>query len=125
MVHGKVEERLFLVEVSSALSIFESKSLKSTIKVFSAYPLSKFSLSSGLQQINKRLNGFLLVVDKEISDLPVESLVLKLLLSVDIIEFNLHLLKVDLVDLDGILPPLPTKVLLVYCKESSVLSNFY
>ena len=115
MIHGKVEERLFLVEVSSALSVFESKSLKSTIKIFAAYPLSKFSLSFGLQQINERLNGFLLVVNKEISDLPVESLVLKLLLSVDIIEFNLHLLEVNLVDLDGILPPLPTQMLLVDC----------
>ena len=124
----ETEEGLLFVQVASALSVFQGEDCESVLHLTRAdlvfnqledaalFLLALFGLWSALE-LQEGLQGFLLVVDKFIFDVTVQSLGLQLLLPFLLVfsrRDQLHLLH-----LERVFAPLASQVLLAYGEEPS------
>lgn len=130
--HGQVVECLLFVQVASSFSKFNSEGAKDVVNSICTNQV-KHSIKGALlivftrsnlvlQQINKASEHLILIVDEFIVDLTFKTASFKLVFAVFAI-FQLNLIHIDFVDIDGVLAPLTSQVFFVHSKETAIFSN--
>jgi len=129
---GQIVECLLFIQVASSFSEFNSEGAKDVVNSIRTNQV-KYSVKGALltvftrsnlvlKQINKASEHLILIVDEFIVDFTFETTSFKLVFAVFAI-FQLNLIHVDFIDIDGVLAPLTTQVFFVHCKESAIFSD--